>query len=148
MIKKFQRTRNEKVISGVCGGLGNYFDIDPIIFRFAFIALLLAGGSSIFIYIILVIVIPKEPYVVQSQGTANSSAFDNFQQEDLAGKESDNSNRTVFGLLLISGGALMLLYNIMPYFKLEKLWPVILVIMGLGLLFQKKNTNTNQTNNN
>lgn len=146
MSKKFQRTRNEKVISGVCGGLGNYFEVDPIIFRFAFIALLLAGGSSIFIYIILVIVIPKEPYILQSQGASNASTFDNFQQEDLSGKESENSNRTVFGLLLISGGALMLLYNIMPYFKLEKLWPVILVIMGLGLLFQKKNTN--QTNNN
>ena len=146
MIKKFQRTRNEKVISGVCGGLGNYFEVDPIIFRFAFIALLLAGGSSIFIYIILIIVIPKEPYIIQTQGTANDSTFDNFQQQDLAGKETENGNRTVFGLLLISGGALMLLYNIMPYFKLEKLWPVILVIIGLGLLFQKKNKDTNQTN--
>lgn len=136
MGNKLFRCRYNAVISGVCGGLGKYFGIDALIFRFAFVALLLAGGSSIIIYLILLVVIPKEPLLQESAGTGSSS-FNTFQQEDLAAEETDNSNKTIFGLLLISGGALMLLNNLVPLFNLKKLWPAILVIIGLGLLFQK-----------
>ena len=37
-MKKLERSRESSVIGGVCGGLGDYFDIDPVIFRIAFIA--------------------------------------------------------------------------------------------------------------
>ena len=147
MNKKLQRSRNHRIMSGVCGGLGEYFDIDPIIFRFGFVALLLAGGSSIIIYLILLIVVPKEPLVINAnynENSASSGTFDNFQQQDL-GKtdDADNSNRTIFGLILICGGAFLLLNNLVKAFNIEKLWPAILVIIGLGLLFQKPKKDNN-----
>lgn len=140
MNNKLFRSRKNKVISGVCSGLGSYFRIDPIIFRFGFVALLLAGGSSIIIYLILLVVIPKEPLDVNTDinnSQASSGSFDAFQQQDLSRDENENSSKTIFGLLLISGGALMLLSNLVPLFNLQKLWPAILIIIGLGLLFQK-----------
>lgn len=55
---KIFRDPDGKIISGVCSGLAYYFNIDPIIMRLIFVALFFAGGSSILIYLILVIVIP------------------------------------------------------------------------------------------
>lgn len=149
MNKKLNRSRKNSVISGVCGGLGEYFDVDPILFRFAFVALLLAGGGGFFIYLIFLVVIPKAPFEFDrnANNTTQSAdtGFNSFQQADLGANETDDTSRTIFGLILISSGALLLLNNLVKAFNIEKLWPAILVIMGLGLLFQK---NKNQKNNN
>jgi phage shock protein PspC (stress-responsive transcriptional regulator) len=57
--KRLYRDADNSVISGVCGGLGAYFNIDPIIFRLLFVLVLFAGGASLIVYIILWIVLPK-----------------------------------------------------------------------------------------
>lgn len=59
--KKIYRSRNDKVIAGICGGLGKYLDIDPVIIRVLFIILLLTIGSGILIYLLAWILIPLEP---------------------------------------------------------------------------------------
>ena len=133
--QKLWRKKDDKVIAGICSGLGQYFNSDPILFRFAFLALLFAGGSSIFIYIILWIVLPSEPIATKSETiyteTINASDAGNQINEI----QSTDSTSLVFGLLLISGGVLLLLNNLIPYLKIQKLWPVILIMIGLGLLF-------------
>jgi phage shock protein C len=64
-MKRLYRTEKDKVIAGVCGGLGAYFDIDPVIFRIVFLILLMPGGfPGLIPYIILWIVIPKESKVI------------------------------------------------------------------------------------
>jgi len=55
------RSRNGKILAGVSAGLGEYFNIDPIIFRVLFILLTLADGVGIVAYIILWIVLPIYP---------------------------------------------------------------------------------------
>ena len=62
-MKKLRRSREDKVISGVCGGLGAYFSIDPVIFRILFVLIALPGGISILIYFLLWLVIPLEDKV-------------------------------------------------------------------------------------
>ena len=57
-MKKLYRSRDYRLIAGICGGLGEYFDIDPIIFRMIFIALLINGGAGIIIYILMWIFVP------------------------------------------------------------------------------------------
>lgn len=59
----FRSLRNKK-IAGICGGLGDYFNIDPTIFRLLWIFLLLFYGTGILIYLILWIVIPQEPVII------------------------------------------------------------------------------------
>jgi phage shock protein C len=60
--KKLYRSRQHRMISGVCGGLGEYFGIDPTLMRILFIAATFIGfGSAILIYLILLIVVPEEP---------------------------------------------------------------------------------------
>jgi len=59
--KRLYRSRTDKMIAGVCGGLGHYFGIDPTIVRLAFVVIALAVGSGILAYLILWLVIPLEP---------------------------------------------------------------------------------------
>jgi phage shock protein C len=59
--KKLYRSTTDKVIAGVCGGLGKYFDIDPVVVRIVFILFGLAGGSALLLYIILWALVPEEP---------------------------------------------------------------------------------------
>src|SRR3990170_5035864 len=60
MQKRLYRSRSDRMIWGVCGGIANYFGIDPTIIRVIAILFLFAGGSGILAYIILAIVIPLE----------------------------------------------------------------------------------------
>ncbi|HGT0126854.1 PspC domain-containing protein [Clostridioides difficile] len=60
-MKKLYRVRKGKCIAGVCGGIAKSFEISPQIVRLFFALFVLAYSSSLIIYIILMIVIPKEP---------------------------------------------------------------------------------------
>ena len=58
--KKLTRSNNDRMIAGVCGGLGKHFELDPILFRIAFVLLAFMQGTGILLYIILALVIPAE----------------------------------------------------------------------------------------
>jgi phage shock protein C len=61
MDKKLYRSSSQKMIAGVCGGLGEYFNIDPTVVRLGWVLFGLLGGSGLLAYLICVIVIPSEP---------------------------------------------------------------------------------------
>ena len=61
MNKRLYRSNSNKMIAGVCGGLGEYFDIDPTIVRLVFLIVVFFGGSGILLYLIGAIVIPVAP---------------------------------------------------------------------------------------
>ena len=61
MQKRLYRSTTDKMIAGVCGGLAEYFGIDPVIVRVAAVVLLLAGSAGLWAYVILWIVVPKNP---------------------------------------------------------------------------------------
>ena len=56
-----QRSRTEKMLGGVCGGLAAYFSIDPTLVRVLWVAMTLIVGIGILLYIILWLVMPLEP---------------------------------------------------------------------------------------
>ena len=58
--KKLKRSENEKMIAGVCGGLGEYLGIDPTIVRLIFVLLVLTGSLGLWLYLIMWIVVPSE----------------------------------------------------------------------------------------
>ena len=59
--KRFYRSRNDKILGGVCGGVAHHLDIDPVIVRLLWIFLSFAWGSGIIAYIVCWIIIPLEP---------------------------------------------------------------------------------------
>ena len=64
-VKRLQRSRTERMLAGVCGGIGRYFDVDPTIIRVLFVFFSLFIGGGILAYIILWIIMPEEPEAVE-----------------------------------------------------------------------------------
>lgn len=61
MERKLYKDPNNKVIAGVCSGLGNYLGVDVTIMRVLFVAMALLGGPGLLIYIVLAIIMKKPP---------------------------------------------------------------------------------------
>ena len=60
MARKLYRSRTDRKIWGVCGGMAKYFDMDPTIVRVIFVASLLCGTLGLWVYIIMAIIVPQE----------------------------------------------------------------------------------------
>ncbi|MCX5998948.1 MAG: PspC domain-containing protein [Chloroflexi bacterium] len=60
-MKRLYRSRDGRVIWGICGGLGKYFNVDPVLIRVICVAAVLLGGWTIVAYIIMRFVVPLEP---------------------------------------------------------------------------------------
>ena len=59
--KRLYKSATDRQISGVCGGLAEYFDVDTTLVRLAFVLLALLGGPGIILYIALAIAMPERP---------------------------------------------------------------------------------------
>jgi phage shock protein C len=59
--KKLHRSNDQRMLAGVCGGLGEYFNTDPTIVRLLFVAFSLLAGGGVLLYLILWLLIPQEP---------------------------------------------------------------------------------------
>ena len=128
--KRLERDPQNKVLGGVCSGLGNYFEMDPTFWRVLFFVLFLLGCSGLLIYIILWIAMPM------GQVRPASHAFD--EEENIANQEQrkKNGNMTA-GLVLIGIGAICLLARYIPQISWHTAWPVILIVIGIILIIPK-----------
>jgi len=59
-LRPLKRSKTNKILGGVCGGLGDYFHVDPVLVRIAFIILTIGVGWGVLLYIILWIAVPLE----------------------------------------------------------------------------------------
>ena len=62
MTKRLYRSNRDVMICGVCGGIAEYFDIDPTIVRLVAVVLVFGWGSGLIAYLVGAIIIPKNPY--------------------------------------------------------------------------------------
>ena len=128
-VRKLYRSKKNRIIGGVCGGLAEYFKIDPLIIRLIFVALTFADGVAIIIYIILMVVVPVEPSgeseVISKNETRPSSWL------------ADKKN--IFAFILILIGVVLLLKQLLPMAWLSGhlFWSIIIILAGLFLIFKK-----------
>jgi phage shock protein C len=57
--RRLYRSRQDRIVAGVCGGLGHYFNVEPVLVRIGFVALTFAGGAGILVYLLAAILIPQ-----------------------------------------------------------------------------------------
>ncbi|MCX6761104.1 MAG: PspC domain-containing protein [Candidatus Nealsonbacteria bacterium] len=141
-IRQLYRSGNNRIIFGVCGGLGEYFEIDPIIFRIIFLALTFSGaGSGLFIYILLSILIPKERPTSSDnpEDVANNidlrKRADGLISELRDGRLSKSRNNWL-GWIIVIFGSILLLDQILPkdFFNWNLFWAVVIIIVGFFIL--------------
>lgn len=118
-----RRSRSDRVIAGVCGGLGRYLGIDPVLLRIATVVLVFAGGIGILLYVIGWIVIPEERPGVPEPEPAPSRV----------------SSRVAVGLVFIAVGAFFLLDEVWPdVFDWRYVGPGLLIVIGAVLLARRR----------
>jgi len=61
---RLYRSRRDKKIAGICGGLADFFRVDPVWVRIIFLIFLFLGGSALLVYIIMWFVVPLEPEII------------------------------------------------------------------------------------
>lgn len=141
MEKKLTRDTHNKMVAGVAAGIANYFQLDVTWVRVAFALAAFFGGSGLWIYIILWIAVPEE---YKSPFTYTDYRVDKGEPFAASFKEKNKNNMNyLFGFFLIAMGTYFMLseFELLPYwFKIRKLWPLVLVIIGLTILFKRKNT--------
>lgn len=131
------------MLGGVCGGLGEYFEFDPVLVRVIFVAATFISGVGFIAYILLWIIVPFEPVnpiitpEPPSSGTQTNSSGTStpppFSQQEVYRR---NSAGSVFGIILIVIGGIFLADNFIPFFHFWHLWPLILIAIGIGLLLK------------
>ena len=179
---RLYRSESDQMLSGVSGGLAEYFDIDPVIVRLLWVILtIFSGGLLIVVYAAFWIVMPRyssiygdEPEELGAAGDSESEATDENDENDSPGTGDSESNdsadrppgaksqpaavasarksrrRTtrrlrrrrirrgqagvVIGAVLVIVGGIALLNNFLPFYDPWRLWPLILVGIGLAIL--------------
>lgn len=142
MNKKLYRSRKDKMIGGVAGGLGDYFEVDPTLVRILFVVATILGGSGVLAYIILWIVIPEEQYSPNpsmSADSADQKPGENQSANQQPRYQNEHPKRNLGGIILIALGVLFLGHNFIPSFHFEDFWPFILIIIGISLLLKSSN---------
>ncbi len=132
MDKRLYRSRRDKIIGGVAGGIGQYFDIDPLIVRILFVVGALVGGWGVVAYIVCWIVIPQEP-----ASAAESAPAPQPTEAPAVQPPPRTRRRVVFGTALIGIGALFLLDNLLPGFCVRDFWPALLILLGAAILLRR-----------
>lgn len=117
-----RRTRDDRVIAGVCGGIARSLNVDPVLVRIGFVVLTLAGGSGILAYVIGWIVIPEE------RPGEHAATGEGRHVHDSA------AMRIAAGLFLVLLGGVWLIDRVFPGLS-EITWPVALIAVGLAVLF-------------
>ncbi len=129
-MQRITRSRSDRILAGVCGGVAQYFSIDPTIVRLIWVFFTLFGGSGLLAYIIAAIMIPEA-----------SGENKSFQLESI--KENP-----IWGILLIVVGIILFLrYDHIIFMFWDTFWDnllnvllaIFLVGMGIFLLYSKSN---------
>jgi phage shock protein PspC (stress-responsive transcriptional regulator) len=90
--KKLYRSRTNRVLGGICAGLGKFLDIDPVIVRLIWAAAILVGGLGFFLYIVAWIIIPEEP--PKFKHTDAEFMDDDDEDEDFVDSEFNSESRS------------------------------------------------------
>jgi phage shock protein C len=137
--KRLFRSKDNRVFFGVCGGLGEYFDVDPTIIRIIFVILAVWGGIGVIAYIIGIFVIPenpkekdgvkKESKVAEKIEQVASEVKENFKKESTILRADQ-----IFGLIIVLIGLGFLFGNFFPFFNIWKMWPLLIIILGIIII--------------
>ena len=129
MQKRLYRSRKEKMFAGIAGGIAEYYDLDPVLVRIAFVLITLLHGAGLIAYIICIFVIPKEPETYEMGPAQDVTEVTPPEKEPKKGK-----SRSTFGVVLIVVGTVILLANFIPFFGCANVFPLFLLIAGIALV--------------
>jgi len=147
--KQLYRSRHYRIFFGVAGGLGEFLGIDPLIIRLLFVLLAMFDGLGFILYLVLAIMLPKEP--LPGDMATNTNSRSDFAAGFAAAllklttefKKRDYSNwRKIFGAFFLAFGLYLLFISLNPHgffgWGRELFWPILVILLGCMILMNKK----------
>lgn len=130
MEKRLYRSKKDHVIAGVCGGLGEYFNIDSTIIRLFWIISILIFGVGILFYIIAAIIIPEDKSENYIEYNTESEEAEEY------GKDNNTNSGKLLGYGLIIIGILLMLrrFDVFRWIDFRIAFPILLILAGLLVL--------------
>jgi phage shock protein PspC (stress-responsive transcriptional regulator) len=144
--RKLCRSDKDKILGGVAGGLGAYFEVDPAIIRLIFVLLTIFGGSGVPIYLVLWLILPKCKNSVGKEETGENirenmdemkDRVREFAQEIKVNRpKNQEDSRFWWGVIILVLGFLLLFSNfgLFEFADFGRLWPVVLILIGLAVI--------------
>ena len=149
--KRLYRSHKDKIIAGICGGLSDYFDVDPVIVRALFVVLTFVSGVGLLLYMILWIVVPREGGDTMSQNknaihthgptSGNSkSVYSNVSTSASLVSKERRTGRIIVAFIAILIGVVALFSNLFSVnlLRLGVVWPLFLIFVGLYFIFKEE----------
>jgi len=135
MSKRLYRSRKDSVIAGICGGLGEHLDIDPVIIRLIMVLLVLVKGIGILAYIIAWIIIPQKPLEAVPVGEDAEAGKVSAPSET---EQADNNQWKQFlpGIILVAIGLYFLFDHYWWWWDFEWILPVLLLAVGVYMIIR------------
>jgi phage shock protein C len=160
MDDRLYRSRDERMIAGVAGGLAERLDLDPSLVRIIWAVLVLPTGFlALLVYVIMAMVVPEEPPDVGLAPPAPAPTGDaagtggqvseaappavplDWRAQRRAERRARRAARggggngaIVFGAILVVVGALFLVRQFLPDFDFDLVWPIALIVLGAALI--------------
>lgn len=141
------RSRANRVLGGVAAGIANYLNTDTTLIRIIFVLLGFFGGGGVIIYLICWAAMPEEPVHFKNNFNMDQQNpnpdFNNGGQTPPPFPEPKNKNNgnLIAGSILIVLGAMFLIDRFVPRINFGDLWPMILVVAGVVMIFDSINKN-------
>jgi phage shock protein C len=129
MERKLYRSANDRILGGVCGGIGEYFAIDPVIIRLLWVIFTLVGGAGLIAYIIAAIIVPANPAGRAEDLSSGSGERDSAWE----GRDRSKTSSLALGIILVAFGVFVLVKDFIPWMHRDVFLAVVLV--GLGIFF-------------
>lgn len=137
--KTLYRAGENRIVAGVCGGVADYFNIDPGIIRLIWVISVFAAGAGIWAYLIAWAIIPENPKSKRRDLHMNEKGKMKQDKHIIPEGIRLHGKNPIFGLLLMIVGAIFLANNFFPQLRLDKYWPIIPIALGLVLIFSSYN---------
>lgn len=123
------------MVAGVCGGLAEYFDVDPTIVRVAFVLLTIFNGIGLALYILMWIIVPERTTVRREDKAEDKEEKKDASTDDSVPARHSGAHRSFLGIILVVLGGVLLLEQIMPWHVGGALLlPTVLVAVGLVMV--------------
>lgn len=129
-MRRLYKSRQNRMIDGVCGGLAAYFEIDPTIVRILMVLLCLMGGAGFLLYIVAMVIMPVNPEHIA------------VPQPVMPPAPPPTERKRMWGVILILIGAFILMINLgfladfgWWSFSSEFIFPMILIFLGIFFIY-------------
>lgn len=140
MSKQLYRSQDNKVIGGVCGGLADYFDVDPVIVRLLCVLLFFMKAVGVIAYIVCMIIIPEAPYgYYNKKDTAYEGDYTSEYTYDNNNTRNNDKNKLILGIGLIAFGAFVFARRFFYWLDFTNFGGIILVLAGLYIIVNGRN---------